>query len=217
MQINRLLSFIMEIKKTKYLPLGDSYTIGEGVASEESFPTQVTQLLNNSGHTTELLGNPARTGWTTKDLITRELPVFDQLKPDFSTMLIGVNDWVQGFPVSFFKENLIYIVNHVQKGLSDKRNLVLLTIPDFSLTPEGSKYGGGRNITAGLQEFNQQIKLVAEERALPVVDIFMLSLRVRNDISLVAPDGLHPSGRAYTAWSADIFAAVKRLPIFEGK
>ena len=212
-----MLSFKMETKKIKYLPLGDSYTIGEGVPSDESFPSQVSELLNKSGYTTELLGNPARTGWTTKDLITRELPVFDQLKPDFSTLLIGVNDWVQGFSVSFFKENLNYVVNHIQNGLPDKRNLILLTIPDFSLTPAGGKYGGGRNITAGLQEFNQQIKLVSEERKLPVVDIFMLSLRVRNDITLVAPDGLHPSGRAYIAWSSDIFAAVKRLPIFENK
>ena len=206
----------METKKVKYLPLGDSYTIGEGVPIQESFPNQVTQLLNNAGHETELLGNPARTGRTTKDLITRELPVFDQLKPDFSTLLIGVNDWVQGFSVSFFKENLTYIITHLQKGLADKHNLILLTIPDFSLTPEGGKYGGGRNITAGLQEFNQQIKLVAEEHELPMVDIFMLSLRVRNNISLVAPDGLHPSGRAYTAWSENIFGTVKQLPIFQG-
>lgn len=207
----------MEQKVIKYLPLGDSYTIGEGVVAKDSFPSQVTQLLNTAKFPVELIGNPARTGWTTKDLILNELPVFDKWQPDFSTLLIGVNDWVQGFTLETFSDNLKQIVTHIQNGLPDKRNLVLMTIPDFSLTPQGGKYGGGRNISAGIQEFNHAIKTLAEERQLPMVDIFNMMLRVRSDISLIAEDGLHPSGRAYKEWSVDIFATVSRLPIFTGK
>ncbi|MBY0425219.1 MAG: SGNH/GDSL hydrolase family protein [Cytophagales bacterium] len=207
----------MSSNKIKYLPLGDSYTIGEGVPFSESFPSQVTNLLNKSEKKVDLVGNPAKTGWTTKDLMEKELPIFDQLKPDFSTLLIGVNDWVQGYPLEIFRQNLGFIIHHIQHGLPHKGNLVLLTIPDFSLTPVGPKYSGGRNITAGLQEFNQVIKQLAEEKQLPVVDIFMLSLRVRNDISLVAADGLHPSGKAYTDWAENIVLAIQRLPIFSKK
>src|SRR5437667_11023298 len=80
----------------RYFPIGDSYTIGEGLDANENFPSLLTAHLNQSGIAIELLGNPAKTGWTTQDAIDNDLPLFKRLKPDFSTLLIGVNDWVQG-------------------------------------------------------------------------------------------------------------------------
>ncbi len=51
-----------------YLALGDSYTIGEGVALHENFPYQTVQLLRAKGvhvHAPEII---AKTGWTTFEL-----------------------------------------------------------------------------------------------------------------------------------------------------
>ena len=51
-----------------YLALGDSYTIGETISLNESFPYQVVQLLRKKGynfHAPEII---AKTGWATDEL-----------------------------------------------------------------------------------------------------------------------------------------------------
>lgn len=52
-----------------YLALGDSYTIGEGVDPEQSFPYQLVSRLNESGVKTLKPEIVAVTGWTTRDLL----------------------------------------------------------------------------------------------------------------------------------------------------
>lgn len=133
----------------KYIALGDSYTIGEGAKQEEAFPDLLIRHLNTNGIGIILSANPSVTGWTTQDLIDQELPVFDRVKPDFVTLLIGVNDWVQGLDSSTFHKNLSYILDHVQSSLPDKSKVLLITIPDFGVTPTGKRYSGGRDISRG--------------------------------------------------------------------
>ena len=79
-------------EKIRYVALGDSYTIGEGASLDESWPALLTRHLRNEGIDVDLVANPSVTGWTTQDLIERELPVFRKAKPNFATLLIGVND-----------------------------------------------------------------------------------------------------------------------------
>ncbi|HTB32796.1 MAG TPA: SGNH/GDSL hydrolase family protein, partial [Bacteroidia bacterium] len=135
-----------ETKPIKYVALGDSYTIGEGAKPGEAFPDLLTKQLKDNGINIVLSANPSVTGWTTEDLIEKELPVFDHLKPDFVTLLIGVNDWVQGVDSGSFHKNLTYIIDHVQSLLPDKSKLLLVTIPDFGMTPTGKMYSQGRDI-----------------------------------------------------------------------
>ena len=47
--------------------------------------------------------NPSRTGWTTADAIANELPSFRGARPEFGTLMIGVNDWVQGVEPDVFQ------------------------------------------------------------------------------------------------------------------
>src|SRR3546814_11450176 len=52
----------------RYLALGDSYTIGEGVAPADRWPVQLAHALRAGG---VMLGDPkiiATTGWTTDEL-----------------------------------------------------------------------------------------------------------------------------------------------------
>jgi len=55
-------------KNLSYLALGDSYTIGEAVAQAESFPYQLTALLNANGLAVAEPKVIAKTGWTTGEL-----------------------------------------------------------------------------------------------------------------------------------------------------
>ena len=75
-----------------YLALGDSYTFGEAVSQEESFPYQLVNQLNVAGIKTLEPDVVAATGWTSKNLIDGIKQV--QLKPKYSivTLLIGSNN-----------------------------------------------------------------------------------------------------------------------------
>ena len=157
----------------------------------------------------DLIANPSKTGWTTQDLIDHELPVFDASDPSFATVLIGVNDWVQEVSKEKFHSNLKFILDHVQKRTGDKT--VLITIPDFSITPEGPEYSKGRDIQKGLQEFNAIIKAEAKDRSLQCVDIFPVSLEMKGKPDLTGSDGLHPSAKEYALWEKLIFPAALKI------
>ena len=196
-------------KTIRYVALGDSYTICEGATWEQSWPFILANNLKKQGINIELIANPSKTGWTTQNLIDNELPVFDNSQPTFSTLLIGVNDWVQEVSKENFHKNLNTIINHVQRKAGNK--LILITIPDFSVTPEGPKYSKGRNISEGLQGFNQIIKEEAKKRKLPCVDIFPTSLNMLNNPELISSDNLHPSAKEYALWEQLIYPAAYEL------
>lgn len=129
----------------------------------------------------EIVCNPSVTGWTTQLVIDNELPVYRNSKPDFATLLIGVNDWVQDVTPEKFRENLRFIISEMQKELKHKHHILLVTIPDFSATPEGPKHSCGVDIAKGLAGFNQIIKEEAAAKNLLVADIFEISQQVKDN------------------------------------
>ena len=110
--------------KICYAAIGDSYTIGEGVKENERWPNLLAEHLNKARIEIEIVCNPAVTGWTTQQLIDNELPVYQKSKPDFATLLIGVNDWVQDVSPEKFRENLRYIISEMQAALKKKENIL---------------------------------------------------------------------------------------------
>ena len=201
----------IEKKKIRYAVIGDSYSCGEGASPKESWPALMTQHLNAKGLWVELVSNPSVTGWTTKDAIDKELPKFIRSNPNFATLLIGVNDWVQGVDEETFRTRLSYLLDQMLAVLPNKKHLLVVTIPDFGVTPTGPKYARGRNIHEGILKFNQIVTEESRKRGLEVVDIFPLSKKMGHVKSLVAKDGLHPSAKAYAEWEQIIFPAALEL------
>ena len=195
----------------RYAVVGDSYSIGEGASENESWPALLARHLTKSNRPVELVSNPSRTGWTTKDAIENELPAFRSARPDFATLMIGVNDWVQDVGPDAFRERFTHLIDEMQKVLPNEKRLVVVNIPDFSVTPNGPLYARGRDISAGLAGFNKIIAEEAKHRGLVVVDIFPISQQMRDRPELVAADGLHPSARAYAEWEALIFPAARHV------
>lgn len=196
----------------RYAAIGDSYTICEGANEADRWPNILTRHLNDSGIVTALVCNPSVTGYTTQNLIDEELPVFEQSEPNFATLLIGVNDWVQGVDAIRFRQNLEFIIEFMIIRLPGPKRLIVITIPDFGAAPNGQQYARGRDISAGLSEFNDIIKDVAAERDLWVVDVFASSQKMASDPSLVGDDGLHPSAKMYAEWEKMILpTATKAL------
>ena len=195
----------------KYIALGDSYTIGTGANTYEAWPLILTKQLNEAGIKTSLVANPAHNGFTSQNLIDMELPVFDNEDVNFVTLQIGVNDWVRGIESETFHANLVYIIEHIQKKLRVKKNILLVTIPDFGVTPQGALYGQGRDIAQGIAGFNTLIKAEAKKHDLPCADVFDLSKSMKTDPTLIAPDGLHPSAKEYEMWVHIIFPSAKQV------
>jgi len=198
-------------QKIRYVAIGDSYSIGEGASPDESWPALLTRHLNAKGLHVDLVANPSRTGWTTQDAIDRELPIFIKSKPDFATLQIGVNDWVQGVDAETFRKNFTYLVDQMLAMLPGKNRLLVITIPDFGVTQTGPKYARGRDISEGIASFNKIIIEEATKRGLRIVDVFPISKQMSNDPALVAADGLHPSAKEYAAWEKIIFPVVFEL------
>jgi lysophospholipase L1-like esterase len=200
-----------EQDRTRYAVIGDSYSCGEGATPKESWPALLTQHLNVQGLHVDLVSNPSVTGWTTKDAVDKELPKFVNSNPNFATLLIGVNDWVQGIDETTFRNRFSYLVDQVLAVLPNKKRLLVVTIPDFGVTPTGPKYARGRNIHEGILRFNQVVTEEARKRGLEVVDIFPLSKQMGHDKSLIAKDGLHPSAKEYAEWEKIIFPVALEL------
>ncbi|GJL79121.1 MAG: lysophospholipase [Nitrospinaceae bacterium] len=200
-----LTAFSAEAETIRYVAIGDSYTICEGVPEEDCWPALLTRHLVSAGIDIELTANPARTRWKVEDAIRSEFPVFKEARPTFATLLIGVNDWVHGSGKNKFTSNLRVLMDRMREHLPHPRRLLVITIPDFSCAPRGETYGFGRNIAKGILKYNQIIKKEARERGLAVVDIFPLSQTFCNRPEMFVEDGIHPSAQQYALWEQLIF------------
>ena len=194
----------------RYVALGDSYTIGTATRTEaERWPNQLVERLGPRPPTLELVANLAVNGFTSRDVIEVQLPQLDELGPEFASLLIGVNDIVQGVQDPTFRANAAAILDELGRRVPADRIVVVAT-PDYTVTPQGAAYGDPIEQAAGIRRSNATLRDLATARGIPYVDIHDLSLRARDDRSLVADDGLHPSGAQYALW-------VERIgPVVEG-
>jgi acyl-CoA thioesterase-1 len=194
----------------RYVALGDSYTIGTGIASADRWPNQLVAALGPAEPTLVLVANLGVNGYTTGDLIRHELPALERLGPELVSVLIGVNDVVRGAPPSAYVANVRTILDDLVGRVGAPR-IVTVAVPDYTVTPAGADYGDPAQRRDAIRAVNATMAREAAERDVAFVDIFDLSLRARDDRMLVASDGLHPSGRQYRLWVERIAPVVERL------
>jgi len=195
----------------RYVALGDSYTIGTATRDPgERWPDQLVARLNADGPVLELVANLGVNGYTSQDVIDAELPSVAGLRPDFATLLIGVNDVVQGVSEATYARNVAIVLDALLGMLRAHRILTVAT-PDYTVTPQGAAYGDPGTQSAGIQVNNRILRELAAARGIAFVDIHDLSLRAADDRSLIADDGLHPSGAQYALWVDRIAPAVEVL------
>jgi acyl-CoA thioesterase I len=191
----------------RFVALGDSYTIGTATGDpSERWPDQ---LVAREGGL-DLIANLAVNGFTSRDVIDVELPKLAALEPEFVSLLIGVNDVVQDVPEATYARNVALILDELRTTLPPNR-IVTIATPDYTVTPQGSEYGDPVAKSAAIRRFNDVLRGLAESRGIVFVDIHDISLEAEGDRSLVARDGLHPSGAQYARWVERIFPAVAEL------
>ncbi len=182
-----------------YLALGDSYTIGESVKESERWPVQLAKELNNKGVKVSAPRIIATTGWRTDNLKEAIINAELEDKYDLVSLLIGVNNQYQGKPASQYAvefEELLKMAIQLAKGKAS--NVFVVSIPDYGYTPFG--ISKKETISKQIDEFNAINKRIAEQHQVAYYNITDISRKGLTDPSLVAEDGLHPSGEMYTRW-----------------
>jgi lysophospholipase L1-like esterase len=187
-------------RPVRYLALGDSYTIGASVAPAERWPVQLAAQLRANGL---IVAEPliiARTGWTTDELmagIERQQP---QGPFDLVSLLIGVNDQYRGRSDDEYRRQLRQLLHSaITYAGGHPAHVIVLSIPDWSVTP----FAAGQPraaIAAAIDHFNVINRQEAAQAGVHYVDVTPVSRQALQDASLLATDGLHPSGKMYTQW-----------------
>lgn len=184
----------------RFLALGDSYTIGESVAEAERWTNQLSAMLEAEEYQVEIKVI-ARTGWTTNELWQGIQQ--DEVTPpyDMVSLLIGVNNQYRGYDTQEYRTEFIFLLNKaIEYAGGDKNKVFVLSIPDWGVTP----FAQGRDaqqIAKEIDTFNQINKEEAQKAGVAYVDVTPVSREAVNDSSLIADDGLHPSGTMYAEWA----------------
>ena len=198
------------------MALGDSYTIGTSVAPEDRWPDQLVARLVAAPPpvaSLELVANHAVNGSTAGDVVRRQLPRLEDHAPiGFATLLVGVNDVVQGVPEATYRADVDTLVTALLGRLPADRILCVET-PDYTVTPRGADFGEPAARSAAIVRNNAILRDRCAAAAIRFVDgILEISRDAATDRTLVAGDGLHPSGAQYRRWVIErIEPAVREL------
>lgn len=194
----------MNQKTFSMICLGDSYTIGEKVLPEERFPNQCTALLNAAGKNFTEPKIIATTGWTTDELMGGITADGENRQFDFATLLIGVNNQYRDRSIDEYKTQFAELLNTtIAFAKANTKHVWVLSIPDWGVTP----FAADRNrelIAKQIDDFNEANQLISLKAGVHYIDITPGSRLAATDASLVAEDGLHPSGKMYAQWAAQL-------------
>ncbi|HUP50804.1 MAG TPA: SGNH/GDSL hydrolase family protein [Thermoanaerobaculia bacterium] len=180
----------------RFLALGDSYTIGEGVAPAERWPNLLAAALE--------IEEPliiARTGWTSDELSAAIDSANPQGAFDLVTLLIGVNDHYRGRSAEEYRRAFVPLLRRaIGLGGGDAGRVIVVSIPDWGVSPFAEGRDGAA-IAAGIDQFNAVNREEAARAGARHVDVTPVSREAVSGSSLTAADGLHPSAEMYRRWA----------------
>jgi len=205
-----------ESQMIKILTLGDSYTIGEGIKQSENWPMQLVSQLRKDNLKVDTPHIIAVTGWTTTDLMSAIEKSRLEQRYDLVTLLIGVNDQFQCFSEESYTIGFKKLfVKAIELAGGRPNRVIVISIPDYSVTPFGKRFGSAR-IRAEIERFNEINNKIAVEKGVRYVNVTEISRRASEDLTLLAPDGLHPSAKMYAEW-VELIAPVAISALVENK
>ena len=193
------------------MALGDSYTIGTGLDDEaENFPTILATRITEETGVPIALTNLGVNGYTTADLIRRELPVALDLHPELATILIGANDIVQGSDQAGYQTRLAEIYDAVVGLRLPATRILAVSTPDFSGLPGARPFGAARDLRTRIEAFNGVALVEASARHFHYADISAITREESKGRDWRAPDGLHPGPAQHRAIADQLWALIRR-------
>ena len=197
----------------KYLALGDSYTIGEGVAEDGRWPAVLARALRAEGVALDDPRIIATTGWTTDELAA----AIDAAEPlgewDFVSLLVGVNNQYRGRSLENYREEFTTLLQRaisLARGRAER--VLVLAIPDWGVTPFGATSGRDvAQVGRELDAFNAAAAAICAAHGVAFVDIAPVARERGAEAAMLAGDGLHPSAAMYALWAAQALPVARRL------
>jgi lysophospholipase L1-like esterase len=120
---------------------------------------------------------------------------------DIVTLLIGVNNQYRGRSVDQYATEFETLLKQAIAFTSGKKErVVVLSIPDWGQTPFAKDRDRGK-IGEEIDAYNRVNRDIAQRYGIHYVDITPGTREAATDPSLVAGDGLHPSGKDYARWA----------------
>ncbi len=201
----------MNKKKRHYLALGDSYTIGEGVDASQRYPVLLATSLRKEGYS---INDPlivATTGWTTDELAAGIHAARVTGPFDLVSLLIGVNNQYRGRDVGNYRAGFRSLLEQATEFAGGQAETVfVLSIPDWGVMPFAASRDRNK-IAMEIDQYNNVNREETQQRGSLYVDVTPVSRQAKDDPSLIAEDGLHPSGNMYAAWVELALPGVKSI------
>jgi acyl-CoA thioesterase-1 len=194
------------VTQSIYLALGDSTGVGVGAASGGGYPHRLLRMLSRADLR---LMNLCRSGATSADVLSEQLPRALKEKPQVATIGIGINDVGLQVPDEAFALNLEEIVGPLKARCP---RILIANLPDLALAPAVAAVVPRAIYENRLEMFNEHIAATAARHGLTLVDLYTFSknaLPGRTDI--FSPDGFHPSATGYEEWATYMLPALRRL------
>lgn len=194
-----------------YLALGDSYTIGEGVAEAERYPVILTKKLQNAGFNFSSPKIIATTGWTTDDLLKAIENENLNKNYDLVSLLIGVNNQYRGYDVSLYEREFRQLLQKaIELAGKNPQRVFVVSIPDYGVTPFAQSRDP-QKISEEIDLYNKINEEISKEAGVSYINITPVSRNAASDNTLLAEDQLHPSGKMYREWTELIFPVVQNM------
>ncbi|HEY2395423.1 MAG TPA: GDSL-type esterase/lipase family protein [Rudaea sp.] len=188
--------------EVRILALGDSYTIGEGVAAEDRWPDQLAATLRKSGHAVAAPEIIARTGWTTDELSAAMDRHAFRAPYDLVTLLIGVNNQYRGRELDNYRTEFRALLQRAI-ALAGQRadRVIVVSIPDWGVTRFGRASGRDvAQIARAIDAYNAAAAAIAVQSHVAFADVTDASRNGGDDTDMLVGDGLHPSAAMYRRW-----------------
>jgi lysophospholipase L1-like esterase len=204
-------SMLMSQSTFSYLALGDSYTIGEAVAASDRWPVQLTTRLRAERISIADPTIVATTGWTTAELQAGISQVQLATRYDLVSLLIGVNNQYRGYDMAIYEREFAELLDQaIQFAGGNVGNVFVISIPDYGVTPFAVEKGlSPAKIATDLDVYNSLAQKMAKTKGVQFFEITKWSRNAATDSSLIAEDGLHPSGKMYANWVDTCFNWVR--------
>lgn len=184
----------------RFLALGDSYTIGEGLQQHESWPYLLKEALKRSGIP---IADPeiiAQTGWTAAELEVAANAMNLAGPYDLIFLMVGVNDQYRGHPFGQLGDPYMRLIQFALSLVDGKRDRVIcISIPDWGVTPF-ARDRNSQKISETIDAFNRETANLCRLENIKWVSVTDRSRELSIQTDMLVADGLHPSRGQYQSW-----------------